>query len=112
MLGAVLFMLAQTTTTNCWADALGQVHCLSDTTPGANSTGPIDYSKQLERGRNLVPQYRAPDPAAREYAERKQRERRVAELIANGDCAGAKAYALKQGDLTLAQIAVNLCSKP
>lgn len=85
-----------------------------------SSREPIDYSKALQDGQNLVPDYN--DMEAKEEALREARDKRfamkraadlaahVGSLIAAGDCPGAEKAALTAGDLDLARQARDYCA--
>lgn len=73
---------------------LGQVVC--DT---AKPAPQLDYQAMMDQAGASV------------RVEPQPVEQRVARLVRNGDCAGAKRVALDAGDMDLAAKAVQLCAK-
>ena len=109
--------LAQTSTTDCQRDYFGNMHCTTQTQPDLNSASPLDYGKLLQSGENAVPSYAEQERqqqqlrAARTALEAREQTQRPAQMIGAGDCAGAEKYALRAGNLALAQQVREYCQK-
>lgn len=107
---------AQTTNTNCYT-SYGQTNCHSTTQPSPWATyDPNAYSRAYQNGWNQTQQMMDSINRARQQkaiaeqqrqaqvadAERAERARQAGAMIAAGNCADAKRYALNAGDFDLA----------
>jgi hypothetical protein len=109
--------LAQNSTTDCQRDYFGNVHCTTQAQPGVSVAPPLDYGKLLQSGENAVPSYadqvrqEQQLRAARGALDAREQTQRAAQMIGAGDCAGAEKFALKAGNLALAQQVRDYCQK-
>lgn len=98
---AGLFLAVPVSAQETTCTKLGNVtRCSTEPT----TRGPIDYSSQIK-----------PDPIT--FPQRRERHtgpdrgvsKRVGKMVAAGDCEGAYKYALKKGELDLAERAKGMC---
>ena len=95
----------------CMALANGMIHCTDDAAP-TPVTPPATVAPPVQTGPGYVsPNGNGPGVIGL-FLDLKQaaRRKKAAQLIADGKCDEARAYALRAGDLNLAQQVSNVCS--
>lgn len=93
-------VLLQASVTNC-VPSLGSTTCTTRTEP-TQAEGPIDYGASTRSQPLSEPLYMPSTVRAGGDYKPTKRQKKAGALIANGDCAGAEQYALREGDFALA----------
>lgn len=105
-LAAIPAGAAAQTTTNCTTYIPGQINCTTQGGSPSVVANPNAYGAFI----NSMPRYTYQGPSIAE-AMQQDRLKKATKMIANGDCAGAEQYALRKGDLALAQTVKTYCSQ-
>jgi hypothetical protein len=97
----IAFILGLQASVQCVPNALG-VRCT--TSPTYTYQPPVNYYDQFQRGVEQQQQRNATATAA-------LNRQIVGNMLAKGNCAGAEQYALKSGELDIAQQVKSYCGK-
>jgi len=118
----VLPAIAQTTNTNCYT-SYGQTYCRSTTQadPWVGAPDPNAFQRGYQNGALMgqqmtnaieaARQRRAQQQATQEQIDRANRQREAGNMVAEGKCAEAKSYALREGDFELAHGVDEACAQ-